>query len=206
MEPVRIVVAMAPLAFRGVIDSARPPLFWHVGAQRAAWHLSDVGVAQLNRGRMGGAAFGDNVSRSAMATAMPTLLCALHKLIRSAQKGQGVVELALILPIALLLGLGAFEVWRAVYSSHTIAQAARDGARLAIDPDTTSSEVVSVVKSAAAPLDVADGDISVVSGTSEVQVSVIYRFTTDVPLISELWGGGSLAIRGEATSRLDEGG
>ncbi len=206
MESVRTVIAMASLAFRGVIGSTCHTLFRRVGTQRAAWHVSDVGVAKLDCGRMASAGFGDDVSWSAMAAAMLTLLRGQHQLIRSAQKGQGVVELALVLPIALMLGLGAFEVGRAVYSSHTIAQAARDGARLAIDPDTTSSEVVSVVKSAAAPLDVADGDISVVSGTSEVQVSVIYRFTTDVPLISELWGGGSLAIRGEATSRLDEGG
>lgn len=140
-----------------------------------------------------------------MAAAMLTLLRGQYQFIRSAQKGQGVVELALVLPIALMLGLGVFEVGRAVYSSHAITQAARDGARLAIDPDTPSGEVVTVVKSAAAPLDVSDSDISVVSGTSEVQVSVTYRFTTAVPLISELWGGGSLAIRGQATSRLDEG-
>jgi Flp pilus assembly protein TadG len=45
--------------------------------------------------------------------------------------GQGLVEFALVLPIIMLLIFGAVDLGRAVYAYNTIANAARDGARVA---------------------------------------------------------------------------
>jgi TadE-like protein len=45
--------------------------------------------------------------------------------------GQGLVEVALILPVFLLILFGIFDVGRAVYTNSTLSQAAREGARLA---------------------------------------------------------------------------
>ncbi len=47
------------------------------------------------------------------------------------EAGQGLVELALILPVFLLVLFGIFDVGRAVYTNSALSQAAREGARLA---------------------------------------------------------------------------
>jgi hypothetical protein len=47
------------------------------------------------------------------------------------QEGQGLVEMALILPVFLLILIGIFDVGRAVYTNSALSQAAREGARLA---------------------------------------------------------------------------
>jgi len=45
--------------------------------------------------------------------------------------GQGLVEFALVIPVIMLLIFGAVDLGRAVYAYNTIANAARDGARVA---------------------------------------------------------------------------
>jgi hypothetical protein len=47
------------------------------------------------------------------------------------QDGQGLVEFAVVLPIFLLIVFGLVDVGRLVYTNSTVAQAAREGARLA---------------------------------------------------------------------------
>jgi hypothetical protein len=47
------------------------------------------------------------------------------------QHGQSLVEIALVLPIFLLVLFGIFDVGRAVFVNSTLSQAAREGARLA---------------------------------------------------------------------------
>ena len=46
-------------------------------------------------------------------------------------RGQGLVEFALVFPIIILLIAGFFEIGRAVFAYNTIANAARQGARVA---------------------------------------------------------------------------
>ena len=50
---------------------------------------------------------------------------------RQGQEGQGLVEIALVLPIFLLLMFGLFDVGMLVYTNSTLSQAAREGARVA---------------------------------------------------------------------------
>lgn len=52
-------------------------------------------------------------------------------LARRAQRGQGLVEFALVLPIFLLAVFGLLDVGRLVYTNSALSQAAREGARLA---------------------------------------------------------------------------
>ena len=47
------------------------------------------------------------------------------------ERGQTLVEFALVLPIFLLVVFGLIDVGRAVYTNSTLSQAAREGARLA---------------------------------------------------------------------------
>jgi len=53
------------------------------------------------------------------------------RLDRSAQAGQGLVEVALALPVFILVVLGIFDVGRLVFTNSVLSQAAREGARLA---------------------------------------------------------------------------
>ena len=49
----------------------------------------------------------------------------------SSERGQAVVELALTLPIFMLIVFGMLDLGRAVYMSNNLAAIARDGARIA---------------------------------------------------------------------------
>jgi Flp pilus assembly protein TadG len=51
---------------------------------------------------------------------------------RRASRGQGLVEFALVFPIAILIILAVFDVGRAVFIYNGLTNAAREGARLAI--------------------------------------------------------------------------
>lgn len=50
---------------------------------------------------------------------------------RQSARGQSLVEIALVLPVFLLLVLGLLDVGRLVFAYNTLSQAAREGARLA---------------------------------------------------------------------------
>src|SRR5258708_24862285 len=50
----------------------------------------------------------------------------------SDQRGQSLVEFALVLPVFLLIVTGLFDLARAVWQEETLAYAAREGARYAI--------------------------------------------------------------------------
>lgn len=72
------------------------------------------------------------------------------------------VELALVAPVFLVLLAGIIEFGQAFQIKHSISNAARRGARMAVAQGTTSSEVLQVVKSHGANmLRVAESDISV---------------------------------------------
>jgi len=61
------------------------------------------------------------------------------------QRGQAVVELALVLPILLLIMMGIVEFGRIFMAHQAIANAAREGARTAILPSSTISDVQQIV-------------------------------------------------------------
>lgn len=53
-------------------------------------------------------------------------------LTRKHSKGQALVEMAIILPLLMLLVIGIFEFGRAMYTKNTLTHAARAGARAAV--------------------------------------------------------------------------
>ena len=68
---------------------------------------------------------------------------------REEQRGQSLVEFALLLPLMLLIITGLFDVARAVWQENTLAYAAREGTRYAIVHGSAGSP-------AADPTDVSD--------------------------------------------------
>jgi Flp pilus assembly protein TadG len=70
---------------------------------------------------------------------------------RSRERGQGLAEIGLVLPIIVLLLIAVFDMGRAVYAYNTITDAARQGARVAVvnqlypgDADAQCSESMPV--------------------------------------------------------------
>jgi Flp pilus assembly protein TadG len=63
--------------------------------------------------------------------------------------GQSLVELALVLPIILLLFMAIFDFGRAIFAFNTVSNAARDGARTAIVDQRSTAGVSNAAKAAA---------------------------------------------------------
>lgn len=107
------------------------------------------------------------------------------------QRGQSLVEFALVVPILLLLVLGIMEFGRAYSTSLALQNAAREGARLAVT-GSTDAQVVQRVRDAAPTLDPARLSVSVSPATrrqgDNVTVIARYDFQYIVPMISQLTG------------------
>ena len=121
-------------------------------------------------------------------------------------RGQGVVELALILPFMLLVCLGIVDFARIYYLDVVAINAARSGARVAADRSTTATQIRSAVKTDATPVVVSDSNILISPITrsigSDVTVTVQYSFVPITPLIGSLFPGGQLTVNREAVMEV----
>lgn len=130
---------------------------------------------------------------------------------RRRSRGQAMVEFALVVPVFILLLVGLFDVGRAVYAHHTVNNAAREGARLAI-VDQYEDHIKAEAVTAATAVDIGEDDVTVAFqepdgsacaslGTPAVAgcvavVTVVYRYEAATPLIGNLLG--IIDIRGES--------
>lgn len=114
---------------------------------------------------------------------------------RRSQRGQSLVEVALVLPILLLILMGIFDVGRAVFAMNAVTNAAREATRLAI-VDQKVSGVVDEGKQAAIGLDPAAINVNfsitgcpgtVVIGCTAA-VTVDYQWSALTPVISSFIG------------------
>lgn len=76
------------------------------------------------------------------------------------KRGQALVELALVLPLLILIIIGMMEFGRIFHSYLLITNAAREGARLGVVGET-DSEIRTRVKDMAVSLDLTDSQISI---------------------------------------------
>jgi Flp pilus assembly protein TadG len=60
---------------------------------------------------------------------------------RKNERGTALLETALTLPLVLLVSVGIFEFGRAYQMQQVLTNAAREGARLAVTPNTTTGQV-----------------------------------------------------------------
>lgn len=101
--------------------------------------------------------------------------------------GQAAVELALVLPLLVLLLLGMVQVGLVVRDQVLLTHAAREAAReAAVDPAPAGVRRAAL---SAAPLE--PGRLSVVMAAVEPEVTRVgvqlsYRFSTDLPLVGAL--------------------
>ncbi len=139
----------------------------------------------------------------------------MTKFTRHRQRGQGLVEFALIFPVLILVLFGLIDLGRAVYDFNTLASASRQGVRIAIvnqngagagcvgagssTPDTTKLSAHDCAVAAA----IAVGNVTVsvtymdptdtttcspVAVGCLAEVTTTYQFQAITPIISSLLG------------------
>lgn len=121
-------------------------------------------------------------------------------------KGQSIVELALILPIIIILLFGIFEFGRVFNAYMVIANASRQGARVG-SVGATVTEVETTVKTNASSLDLSDL-IIVVSTTGSggrgetITVTVGYDVDVSIPFV-HLAVGNPLHLESAMSMRIE---
>jgi Flp pilus assembly protein TadG len=123
------------------------------------------------------------------------------------QKGQSLVEFAIILPIILLLLMGIVEFGMMLNSYLTIQNVAREGARLGI-VGGSDLEIETLIKSISPNLTPADIAVKIVpmegsrkSGDT-LKVSVTYNYHMTVPIISALFNN-VIVLKAQSSMRLE---
>ena len=129
-------------------------------------------------------------------------------------KGQSLVEFALVLPMLLLLLMGIFDLGRAVYYFSTISNAANEAARYGAIYHCDESGIEDVARQFAIGLDDSlqfDGIskefiiIEDVSVPEYITVSLSYDFLPATPLIGKFLGEeGFIHIHKEAVQRIEQ--
>ena len=119
---------------------------------------------------------------------------------RDRERGDGLVEFALIVPVLMVFLLAVFDFGRAAYAYSVVANAAREGARFgAVAPDNTAG-IVAVVNGAAVALNLGRLSTSISHPTTtSVRVQVSYVFDLITPLMARVLGRSSLLLRSTAT-------
>jgi len=119
---------------------------------------------------------------------------------RTDEKGQGLVEMALILPVFILLIMGIFDLGRGILAANTAAEAARQGARYAVTFPSDTAGIQNAATTAAYGLTLSAStpiSISEPSGAcigNPVTVTVTGTFVPVTPLISTFTGSSGITI------------
>ncbi len=118
----------------------------------------------------------------------------------SDERGQGLVEFALIIPILMLMIMGILDLGRALYAYSVVANSAREGARYGSTAPTDDSGVIAVARAAAVGLDPAQLNVTVSHpGGNSVHVQVAYTFRLVTPLVGQVLGGGAILLSSAST-------
>ncbi len=112
---------------------------------------------------------------------------------RSRGEGAAIVEMALILPLLLLLTFGVIEYGWLFLKAHETTNAARHGARIACRPDATNSQVVAEVSAlmdtaglgdSGYVVSISPADISQMSSGETLTIKVEVPYEGNVELMS----------------------
>ena len=140
---------------------------------------------------------------------------------RPHSRGQSIVELALILPVLMLLVASTLDLGRMFYSQITIANAAREGAyEAAYNPTSfianapceahdnrVMCRVLSEAKGSFVEVQKADVQLACSAGCatgigSTVTVTVLGHFTLITPLMAPFFGGSDVTLTSTATAQV----
>jgi len=123
----------------------------------------------------------------------------MNKKIGLREKGQELVEFAIILALLLVVLLVIFDLGRVTFFYSVVHNAAREGARYGItDQDANQIRLVAIQK--ASGLDI---DPAVSFTTNTVTVTVDYDFTPVTPILDLLTNQDSITLHAQATMALE---
>jgi Flp pilus assembly protein TadG len=116
---------------------------------------------------------------------------------RDPERGTTTVEFALVLPLLILMTIGAYDACRMVVSNTMLAYATTIGARAGIVSSTTSTATVQTAVVNAAPfLNLSTSNVTTVSSSNgtwatrtrgdTVTVTATYTFTPVIPVLTRL--------------------
>ncbi|OBR90315.1 MULTISPECIES: TadE/TadG family type IV pilus assembly protein [Clostridium] len=123
------------------------------------------------------------------------------------EKGQALVEFAIILPILLLIVMGIVQFGMVINSYLTIENASREGARAGII-GSTDQEIQYLIVATSPNLDPKNLTVTITpdessrrSGDSLI-VKVTYKYNLTVPIISSLFNN-VIVLNGQTTMRVE---
>jgi hypothetical protein len=118
-------------------------------------------------------------------------------------RGQAATELALVVPLVVVLLLAAVQTALVARDEILVVHAARAAARTAaVDPSTANVRFAATHAGPLKPNDVRT-ETSYRGGTDMVTVELQYRSATDVPIVGPLFP--DVQLRAKATMRLERG-
>jgi Flp pilus assembly protein TadG len=118
---------------------------------------------------------------------------------RQRERGQAVVEFALVLPLLCLMALFVIQVGLVVRDSLMVLNAARAGARAAaVEPNVEAATDAALAATALRP---AQLSTALVREGTLVRFTVTYRASTNVALVGALIG--DVVIQEEVTMRVE---
>lgn len=129
------------------------------------------------------------------------------KVFRKREQGQALVELALVLPVLIMLIFGIVEFGRVSNAYLVVTQAAREGARQGTIGGT-DTQIVTSVKNSASSLDTTKLTVSIspvqvyrTRGAS-LEVQVQYPVNINIPVISSVLPN-PITVKGKTVMRVE---
>ncbi|MDD2401486.1 MAG: TadE/TadG family type IV pilus assembly protein [Clostridia bacterium] len=131
------------------------------------------------------------------------------KNIFSEKKGQGLVEMAIVLPLLLLLLFGIIEFGRVIGAEIMVIHSARDGARCG-SVGASDSEIINKIQNGTGSIlssqDPTQVSVSIVrtgSGSGgDIEVSVSFPVVLYIPIVSSITGN-PINVSGTSVMRLE---
>lgn len=123
------------------------------------------------------------------------------------EKGQALVEFAIILPILLLLIMGILQFGMLINSYLTLENSSREGARLGIVGGTNSDIQNIVIKTAptldpsAITINITPSDGTRNSGDT-LTINLTYNYKLTIPIISQLFNN-SVMLNAQTSMRIE---
>ena len=132
----------------------------------------------------------------------------IHKKSKQPSRGQSLVEMALVLPIIIMLMLGLLDFGRAFYTLVALRDAADEGASYAsIKPSDTAGIQQRAAEASTALVNVQVGDVSVIRPPTlavgqPITVTVDFSFELFTPFVQGLLPDGELILHGSSTHSI----
>ncbi len=123
---------------------------------------------------------------------------------RRKERGQELVEYALILPIMMLILMSILDLGRAVYYYSAIHNSAREGARYGVINPEDPAGIEAVVRNKAVVLNPTELTVVIILPDEDtVQVTVTYQFTAITPIAGILLGENVITLGSRAAMRIE---